>query len=163
MFIPFFVYGFWSLLVMNYKNIKSLRNLCLHSARQDGQDGKKWKENHAIKVTKKSNTKRQKYGMNKTWIISWAWNYFIVHVWQGLVLPSANYFWKIPRTAHRTQARTTSHYLRFVPKMTQVSLFSELSFLQTFFHQSARLSNVDIYTHSPPLNIDAFCPISYPV
>ena len=32
-------------------------------------------------------------------IISWAWNCLIVHVWQGLVLPSANYFWKIPRTA----------------------------------------------------------------
>ena len=34
-----------------------------------------------------------------TLIISWAWNCLIVHVWQGLVLPSANYFWKIPRTA----------------------------------------------------------------
>ena len=40
---------------------------------------------------------------------------------------------KNPSHGTRTQARTTSHYLRFVPKMTQVSLFSELSFLQTFF------------------------------
>ena len=34
------------------KNIKILRNLCLHFARQDGQDCKKGKENHATKVTK---------------------------------------------------------------------------------------------------------------
>ena len=32
--------------------MKILRNLCLHFARQDGQDGKQWKENHATKVTK---------------------------------------------------------------------------------------------------------------
>ena len=32
---------------------KILRTLCLHFARQDGQDGKKRKENHATKVTKK--------------------------------------------------------------------------------------------------------------
>ena len=33
--------------------MKILRNLCLHFARQDGQDGKKTrKENHATKVTK---------------------------------------------------------------------------------------------------------------
>ena len=32
--------------------MKILHNLCLHFARQDGQDGKKWKENHATKVTK---------------------------------------------------------------------------------------------------------------
>ena len=32
---------------------KIFRNLCLHFARQDGQDGKKQKENHATKVTKK--------------------------------------------------------------------------------------------------------------
>ena len=45
--------------------MKILRNLCLHFARQDGQDGKKWKENHAPKVTKIPKTKRKKYGMNK--------------------------------------------------------------------------------------------------
>ena len=31
--------------------MKILLNLGLHFARQDGQDGKKWKENHATKVT----------------------------------------------------------------------------------------------------------------
>ena len=47
---------------------KILRNLCLHSARQNGQDGKKLKrkENHATKVTKIPKTKRRKYGMNET-------------------------------------------------------------------------------------------------
>ena len=40
--------------------MKILRNLCLHFARQDGQDEeKKWKENHATKVTKIC-TKNQK-------------------------------------------------------------------------------------------------------
>ena len=46
--------------------MKILHNLCLHFARQDGQDGKKWKENHATKVTKIPKTKRRKYGMNET-------------------------------------------------------------------------------------------------
>ena len=45
--------------------MKILCNLCLHFARQDGQDRKKWKENHTTKVTKIPKTKRQKYGMNK--------------------------------------------------------------------------------------------------
>ena len=39
--------------------MKILRNFCLDFARQDGQDGKKRKENHADK-----NTKNQK---RKTW------------------------------------------------------------------------------------------------
>ena len=46
--------------------MKILHNLCLHFARQDGQDGKKRKENHATKVTKILKTKRRKYGMNET-------------------------------------------------------------------------------------------------
>ena len=50
--------------------MKILRNLCLHFARQDGQDGK-WKENYATKVTKIPKTKRQKYGMNETHIFFW--------------------------------------------------------------------------------------------
>ena len=45
--------------------MKILRNLCLHFARQDGQDGKKQKENHATEVIKIPKTKRRKYGMNK--------------------------------------------------------------------------------------------------
>ena len=45
---------------------KIFRNICLHFARQDGQDGKKRKENHATKMTKIPKTKRRKYGMNLT-------------------------------------------------------------------------------------------------
>ena len=48
------------------KLTKILRNLCLHFARQDWQDGKKPKENRATKVTKIPKTKRRKYGMNET-------------------------------------------------------------------------------------------------
>ena len=44
----------------SYENTKTLHNLCLRFARQDGQDGKKWKENHASKVTKIPKTKRGK-------------------------------------------------------------------------------------------------------
>ena len=40
--------------------MKILRNLCLHFAKQDGQ------ENHTTKVTKIPKTKRQKFGMNET-------------------------------------------------------------------------------------------------
>jgi hypothetical protein len=44
------VFGhFWR---QSYKNTKILCNLCLHFAKQNGQDGKKRKENHATKVTK---------------------------------------------------------------------------------------------------------------
>ena len=43
-----------------------LRNLCLHFARQDGQDGKNRKENLTTKVTKIPKTKRRKYGINET-------------------------------------------------------------------------------------------------
>jgi hypothetical protein len=63
-FIPFFVFGhFWQ---RSYENTKKLYNLCLHFARQDEQDGKRRKENHATKVTKKPKTNRQKYGMYET-------------------------------------------------------------------------------------------------
>jgi hypothetical protein len=61
LFIPFLVFGhFWQ---QSYENTKILRNLCLHFTRQDG---KKWKENQATKVTKIPKTKRRKYGMNQT-------------------------------------------------------------------------------------------------
>ena len=42
------------------KVTKILRDLCLHFARQDGQD------RNATKVTIIPKTKRQKYGMNET-------------------------------------------------------------------------------------------------
>ena len=55
-FSLFLVFGhFWQ---WSYENTKILRNLCLHFARQDRQDGKNRKEN----------TKRWKYGMNETTI-----------------------------------------------------------------------------------------------
>ena len=54
----FFVFGhFWW---RSYKNTKILCNLCVHLARQDGQDGKQRK-----KLTKIPKTKRWKYGMNE--------------------------------------------------------------------------------------------------
>ena len=65
-FIPFFVFGYWSLLTTKLR--KKLHHLCLHFARQDGQDGKNRKENHATKVTKIPKTKRRKYGMNQTFM-----------------------------------------------------------------------------------------------
>ena len=46
--------------------MKIVRNLCLHFTRQDGEDGKNRKENHATKVTEIPEIKRQKYGMNET-------------------------------------------------------------------------------------------------
>ena len=49
--------------------MKIVFNLCLHFARQDGQDGKNWKENDATKVTIIPETKRRKYGMNKTLVL----------------------------------------------------------------------------------------------
>ena len=63
-FIPFFVFGYFRR--RSYKNTKMLCSLCLHFARQDGQDGKKWKENHTTRVTNIAKTKRRKYGMNET-------------------------------------------------------------------------------------------------
>ena len=56
-FIPFFIFGFWSLLVTFYKNKKILCNLCLHLARQDGQERKKRSKTYATKVTEIPKTK----------------------------------------------------------------------------------------------------------
>ena len=39
--------------------MKILHNLCLHFARQDGQDGKKPERNHTIKVIKIPKAKRR--------------------------------------------------------------------------------------------------------
>ena len=52
------IFGFWFLVTSGNKVTKILGNLCLHFARQDGQDGKTQKENHATKVTKIPKTKR---------------------------------------------------------------------------------------------------------
>ena len=61
---PIFVFCF--LVTFGNEFTKILCNLYLHFARQDGQDGKNLKENHATKVTKIPKTKRRKYGMNET-------------------------------------------------------------------------------------------------
>ena len=69
--------------------MKILRNHCLHFSRQDGRDGKKWKENHATKVTKIPKTKRRKYGMNETIISTNCQKYILTfiqisyHIMQG--------------------------------------------------------------------------------
>ena len=58
----FLVFGhFWG---QSYENTKILPNLCLQG--KIGKTEKKWKENHATKVTKIPRTKRLKYGMNET-------------------------------------------------------------------------------------------------
>ena len=55
---PILVFGFWShFWQRSYENVKILYYLILHFARQEGQDGKKRKENHATKVIKISKTK----------------------------------------------------------------------------------------------------------
>ena len=43
-------------------------NICLHFGIQDGQDGKKTERKSYTKVTKIPKTKRQKYGMNNTFV-----------------------------------------------------------------------------------------------
>ena len=43
---------FWFLVTFGAELTKILHNLCLHFARQDGQDRKNRKQNHATKVTK---------------------------------------------------------------------------------------------------------------
>ena len=57
LFIPFWFLVFGHFWQRSYENTKILRNLCLHFGRQYGQDGKKWKEKHATKVTKIPKTK----------------------------------------------------------------------------------------------------------
>ena len=59
------IFRFLFLVTFGNEVMKILRNLCLHFARQDGQDGKKWKENHATKVTKIPKTKRQNSNNNE--------------------------------------------------------------------------------------------------
>ena len=59
------IFRFLFLVTFGDEVMKILRNLCLHFARQDGQDGKKWKENHATKVTKIPKTKRQNSNNNE--------------------------------------------------------------------------------------------------
>ena len=58
-FIPFFVFGFWSLWGMKLRKYYEIFVYILQG--KVGKMEKNWKENHATKVTK-----RRKYGMNET-------------------------------------------------------------------------------------------------
>ena len=52
------IFCFWYLVTFgDDKNTKISHNRSLHFSRQDGQDGKKQKKNHAAKVTKIPKTK----------------------------------------------------------------------------------------------------------
>ena len=46
------IFHFWFLVTFGDEVMKILCNHCLHFARQDGQDRKNPKENHATKLTK---------------------------------------------------------------------------------------------------------------
>ena len=62
-----FIFRFWFLVTFENAVMKILRNLCLHFARQDGQDGKNRMKITQLKWPKYvPKTKRQKYGTNKT-------------------------------------------------------------------------------------------------
>ena len=60
------IFRFWFLVSFGNKVTKILCDLCLHFARQYGQDRKKWNEKDAFKVTKIPKPQRRKYGMNET-------------------------------------------------------------------------------------------------
>ena len=64
LFIPFFVFGFWSLLATKLQKYYVIFVYILQG--KMGKTEEKRKENHATKVTKIPKTKRQKYGMNET-------------------------------------------------------------------------------------------------
>ena len=55
------IFRFWLLVIFGDEVMKILCNLCLHFARQDGQD-EKWKENHTSKVTKYQKPKDKNMG-----------------------------------------------------------------------------------------------------
>ena len=66
-------FSFWFLVTFGNEVTKIRKyyvlNLRSHFARQDGQDGKKWKENHATRVTKIPKTRRRKYGLYETFVL----------------------------------------------------------------------------------------------
>ena len=65
LFIPCFVFGFWSLLAKKFNNMKLLRNLSLHFARQDGQDGRKRNATKVTKIPKYQKPKTKNMGWTK--------------------------------------------------------------------------------------------------
>ena len=66
-FIPFFVFGYWSLLATKLRKYYVIFVYILQG--KIGKTEKNWKENHATKVNKIPKTKRRKYGMNETIVI----------------------------------------------------------------------------------------------
>ena len=66
LFIQSLVFGhlWWQ----SYENTKILRNLCLHFARKDGQDGKKGKKITQLKWPKYQKTKDEKMNETKEWV-----------------------------------------------------------------------------------------------
>ena len=68
LFIPFFVFGFWSPLAMklqNYENTYYVTFVYILQGKM-GKTEKKKKENHVTKLTKISKTKRSNYWMDET-------------------------------------------------------------------------------------------------
>ena len=64
-FIPFFVFGFWSLLATKLQKYVIFVYILQDKSGKTEKNGKKRKENHTTKVTKIPKTKKRKYGMNK--------------------------------------------------------------------------------------------------
>ena len=65
-FIPFFVFGFWSLLVTKLRKYKYFTKSLFTFCKARRARRKKTQENQATKVTKIPKTKTQKYGMNES-------------------------------------------------------------------------------------------------
>ena len=66
-FIPFFVFGFWSLLATKLGRYKIYYAIFVYILQgKMGKTEKNQKENHTTKVSKIPKTKRREYGMNKT-------------------------------------------------------------------------------------------------
>ena len=63
-FIPFLVFGFWSLLATKLRKYDVIFVYILQGKMKKTE--KNQKENHATKVTKIPKTRRRKYGMNET-------------------------------------------------------------------------------------------------
>ena len=82
------IFLFWFLVTFGYEVMKILRNLCLHFARQDEQDGKNRKKIMHLKWPKYlPKTKRKKYGMNQTLLeylltyLLYLLAYFCIVIW----------------------------------------------------------------------------------
>ena len=77
-FIPFLVFGFWSLLATKLRKYYVIFVYILQG--KMGKTEKNRKENHKTKVTKIPKTKRRKYGMNETTFVGQIPRYQVPHV-----------------------------------------------------------------------------------